>query len=228
MQFLSENRRWVLIGGAILLIPTLVVGYWLISPLFRDDEVDEDLPANIVFVTPNPDEAAEFPRVTGAEVEEGTSFGDVNATMERAEGADDMVMDDTMPEDMEMATTMPHDAIDADQITAMETHRLTFRDGDSFHQGSGTAVIYALSNGEHLLRFEDFNVTNGPDLHVYLVPRANRENVSIDGYTDLGSLKGNVGNQNYTIPMGVEVPNEVSVVIWCEPFRVLFSVAAVG
>ena len=48
------------------------------------------------------------------------------------------------------------------------------------------------------------------------------------GYVDLGMLKGNVGDQNYTIPAGVDVPEEVSVVIWCEPFRVLFSTASVG
>ena len=150
-----------MIGGAILLIPALALGYWLVSPLFRDDEVNEALPSNIVFITPNPEEAEEFPRVAGAEVEDGTSFEDVDATMESAEAVE-AVMDDPMPEDMAMADSMPEDGANSDQITAVETHRLTFRDGDSFHQGSGTAVIYALSNGEHLLRFENFNVTNGP------------------------------------------------------------------
>ena len=43
-----------------------------------------------------------------------------------------------------------------------------FRDADSFHLGSGRATIYRLDSGGHLLRLEDFQVTNGPDLRVLL------------------------------------------------------------
>ena len=41
-----------------------------------------------------------------------------------------------------------------------------FRDGDSFHKGSGEVSLYRLANGDSVLRFEDLAVTNGPDLHV--------------------------------------------------------------
>ncbi len=43
---------------------------------------------------------------------------------------------------------------------------------------------------------------------------------------NLGKLKGNVGNQNYTIPAGTDVSGFGSVVIWCQLFGVLFSPAA--
>jgi hypothetical protein len=191
--------------------------------LFRDDEVNEALPDDIVFLTSTPDEVAALPE---NEVENADTVDTVDNSLANDVGSDTGATD--VVSDVEPETvTLPDDVDMPDQVTAVETHRLTFRDADSFHQGSGTAIIYALSNGEHLLRFENFSVTNGPDLKVYLVPRANRGDVSIDGYVDLGSLKGNVGDQNYTIPAGVDVPEEVSVVIWCEPFRVLFSVAAV-
>jgi len=42
---------------------------------------------------------------------------------------------------------------------------------------------------------------------------------------DLGSLKGNVGNQNYEIPADADVNALFSVVIYCSPFHVVFSVA---
>ncbi|MCI0712781.1 MAG: DM13 domain-containing protein, partial [Chloroflexi bacterium] len=65
---------------------------------------------------------------------------------------------------------------------------------------------------------------------VYLVPRTNAEGSSVDisGYIDLGQLKGNTGNQNYFIEADVTIPENASVVIWCEPFAVLFSVASLN
>ena len=103
-----------------------------------------------------------------------------------------------------------------------------FKGADSFHRGSGSATMYQLPDGEHLLRFEDFTVTNGPRLHVYLSrhPDPDRSSsVVADGHLDLGRLKGNRGNQNYEIPSGIDISEYNSVVIYCVPFRVVFSVA---
>ena len=73
-----------------------------------------------------------------------------------------------------------------------------------------------------ILRLEDFMVTNGPDLHVLLV-----ENVEGDmgNYIDLGSLKGNIGAQNYEIPADVDLSQFSGVMIYCQPFHVVFSTA---
>ncbi len=103
-----------------------------------------------------------------------------------------------------------------------------FRDADSFHKGSGKADIYQVEDGSYVLRFEDFNVTNGPDLHVYLAkhpdPTTSGE-VNDNGYLDLGAIKGNQGSQNYSIPAGTDISLYKSVVIYCQPFHVIFSVA---
>ena len=83
-------------------------------------------------------------------------------------------------------------------------------------------------DGSHLLRLEDLDVTNGPDLHVILSPDPNpkkRDTVKIPGYVDLGKLKGNKGNQHRPIPADVDVTIQGSVVIYCAPFHVIFSVA---
>jgi hypothetical protein len=98
---------------------------------------------------------------------------------------------------------------------------------DSFHQGSGQATIYQLPEGGHVLRFEEFDVTNGPDLHVILVKNPSPVSSADvgDDYIDLGSLKGNIGNQNYDIPAGVDLSQYQSVVIYCVPFHVVFATA---
>jgi hypothetical protein len=103
-----------------------------------------------------------------------------------------------------------------------------FADADNFHKGSGTATVYRGPDGSLLLRLEDFTVTNGPDLHVYVTPHLNPGNssqVKADGHLDLGELKGNVGNQNYFLPDDFDLGLLGAVVIYCQPFNIIFSVA---
>ncbi|MCZ6890923.1 MAG: DM13 domain-containing protein [Chloroflexi bacterium] len=105
----------------------------------------------------------------------------------------------------------------------------SFRDQDSFHKGSGQATIYRGPDGSHLLRIEDFKVTNGPDLHIFLSPHPNPtklDELYTFGAVDLGKLKGNIGNQNYAIPEDVDVSIQMTVVIYCVPFHVFFSIAS--
>lgn len=103
-----------------------------------------------------------------------------------------------------------------------------FRDTDAVHRGSGTAEVFRGEDGALTLRLSDFEVTNGPDLKVWLVEAAgvtSSADVSASGYLALGPLKGNIGDQNYTIPAGTDVSAYGSAVIWCEQFSVLFSAA---
>jgi hypothetical protein len=105
----------------------------------------------------------------------------------------------------------------------------TFFGADRFHEGEGTAVILQL-NDQQVLRFEEFRVTNGPDLHVILSKNPNPTNRSDlgDDYIDLGQLKGNVGSQNYELPTNLDLSEYQSVVIYCMPFHVLFASAALS
>lgn len=96
-----------------------------------------------------------------------------------------------------------------------------FRDGAPGHYGSGQASV--LTDGSsYVLRFEEFSVTNGPDLHVYL----SKEPGVGDGDVDLGPLKASQGSLNYAIPAGVDPLEFGYVVIWCVPFSVLFAYAS--
>ena len=99
-----------------------------------------------------------------------------------------------------------------------------FKDADRFHKGSGRATIYRLEDDSHVLRLEDLNVTNGPDLHVLLMVDPEGGDKS-QGFVDLGKLKGNIGNQNYPIPDDIVVSEYGAVMIYCQPFHVVFSTA---
>jgi len=99
---------------------------------------------------------------------------------------------------------------------------------DIAHEGMGTATIYQLENGSRVLRFENFEVLNGPQLHVWLTsanPVADTVGTLLPDYFDLGPLKGNIGDQNYPIPDDLDLSQFNSVVIWCVPFRVAFNAA---
>lgn len=104
----------------------------------------------------------------------------------------------------------------------------SFVDADRAHQGKGMATIYESVDGGALLRLTDFEVTNGPDLEVWLIAHpgpASSADVTGSKWLSLGRLKGNIGDQNYDIPAGTDLHDYASVVIWCEQFSVLFSPA---
>lgn len=97
----------------------------------------------------------------------------------------------------------------------------SFMGADAFHTASGDAIIIQGENGELYLRFEKFEVRNGPDLYVYLA----RNNDIGDGFVNLGRLAGNVGDQNYQVSPDIEISEFNTVLIWCQAFGVLFGSA---
>jgi hypothetical protein len=97
------------------------------------------------------------------------------------------------------------------------------------HQTTGQAILLRFSNGTVILRIENLDTSNGPDVHVTLSPDASTtsERDYNSGYLDLGSLKGNKGNQNYLVPAGTDLSRYRSAVIWCKRFSVGFGVAPI-
>lgn len=71
-----------------------------------------------------------------------------------------------------------------------------------------------------ILRFEDFETVNGPNLHIYLAT-----NLQADDFIDLGEIKATKGSVNYTLPSDVDLVKYNKVLVWCVPFKVLFSYA---
>jgi hypothetical protein len=95
------------------------------------------------------------------------------------------------------------------------------------HQTLGRASLLELPDGTRYLRFEELATSNGPDLRVYLseIPASDDWYAYGERFTDLGALKGNLGNQNYPVPPDVDLTRYKSAVIWCRRFTVGFGVA---
>jgi hypothetical protein len=96
------------------------------------------------------------------------------------------------------------------------------------HETKGMASIYELPEGKKVLRFSDFETSNGPDVHVYLVAAADakdNDTVKNVGFIDLGSIKGNIGDQNYDLPPDVDLAKYRAVTVWCKRFGVNFATA---
>jgi len=87
------------------------------------------------------------------------------------------------------------------------------------HSVEGKALLID-DGGKKILRFEDFETDNGPNLHIYLA-----SSLGNDDFVDLGKIKATKGNVNYDIPSGVDTDRYDKVLIWCVPFGVLFSYA---
>lgn len=93
------------------------------------------------------------------------------------------------------------------------------------HPTRGRAVVVD-TGGNRVLRFENFETSNGPDLVVWLstaYPRSLHDQAVAKDFVDLGKLKGNIGNQNYEIPAGTDLSKYSSVVVWCRRFNVAFG-----
>ena len=234
--FVATRRRQA--ASALVLIaiaaPLLYFAWWLGSPLFRTVEVDEAFPVSApaeqedaaqqqaepaAAADQEAEPAAEaamdrqFPLTANATIPEGMTRAEAEEMMEAAAQAEDPVEEPMM------------EAMEEPEVVALLSGE--FEDGDPFHTGEGTATVYRLADGRHVVRFENFRVRNGPDLRVILTP-VGREDVLADGYVELGELKGNVGNQNYFFPEGIDPGDYAAVIIYCWPFRVVFAEAVLS
>src|SRR5258705_10431068 len=71
------------------------------------------------------------------------------------------------------------------------------------HETKGTATIFKLADGKRTLRLSNFETSNGPDVHVYLVAAADTEDnetVKRAGFVELGSLYTYIGYQDFDVP----------------------------
>lgn len=96
------------------------------------------------------------------------------------------------------------------------------------HETKGVATIFQLADGKQTLRLTEFETSNGPDVHVYLTAaevEKGSDAIKTAGFIDLGSMKGNQGDQNYEIPAGTDLGRYRNVTIWCARFGVNFGLA---
>lgn len=212
------NRRRLVISAIVLALAVAALASPLWLPFFTNDVVDEAFPAlnaaERESVRAMPEEQREILLAMSAEADE-------EAVAMAADTARAMMEPDSV-----MQSDMPRSA--PEPLALLTGNWIEI---DPVHRAQGSATVW-LAGEERVLRFEDFRVTNGPQLHVLLtknVPTSIFAGVGESGdYVDLGPLKGNVGNQNYDIPAEVDLTEYKSAVIYCVPFHVVFSSAELG
>jgi hypothetical protein len=92
-----------------------------------------------------------------------------------------------------------------------------FTNSGNISKVSGISRILSVNDNE-FLRFEYFNITNGPELHVYFTNKGD-----LADSKDLGILKGNIGSQNYFL--GNIADQYDTVVIASKPFKMVYAKA---
>ena len=106
---------------------------------------------------------------------------------------------------------------DRDMSSIYEIRSGNFTDSGNISKVSGISRILSVNDIE-FLRFEHFNLTNGPELHVYFTSKGDLVNSK-----DLGILKGNIGPQNYFLG---NIANQYdTVVIASKPFKMVYAKA---
>jgi hypothetical protein len=201
-----RRTGWLLAGGVGLLGVALVLWWFQPQALLFDDVVDEA-----------------FPDASAAAAADGTTAREDEAETEQDAGGEGP---DTAPDEGVDAEAAEPGVADPTPSGPIELATGSFVSRNRYTV-TGAATTYQLDDGERVLRLEDFNSTNGPDLFVYLtVAGAADDDAELDAdFIDLGTLTGNIGDQNYAIPADVDLDLYDSVVIWCRRFTTSFGVA---
>lgn len=194
---------WALAGAGALAgaVGVVWLSVWLIQPLFDEGEtLNEALAFNV--------EGVQQPTTPTLAAEQSEQEPDPAAAEEQA----------AAPAATEEAETAPP----ATEGTLISSGPLM--GVDAFHTGSGDVLLIQAPDGSLILRFQDYAVRNGPDLHVYLTPDPGGD-VHVDGALDLGKIKATQGFVNYDVPSGVDPATFRAAVIYCVPFSVTFATA---
>lgn len=202
-----------MIIGIIIAAIVIPIGIYTLSPLFINTEINEPLPSL------SSESSIGFEKFMAMTEEEK-----INAAKNMTVEEKDMIMRTAAQQDTTINETMTSTMDSSKNTEQNENKNILVGDfmgvNDGIHNAEGKAKILTLSDGSQIIRLEDFRSTNGPDVHLYL-----STNKQASDFIDLGRLKANIGNQNYQIPVNTDYNKYNYVLIWCQPFSVLFGSA---
>lgn len=202
-----------MIIGIIIAAIVIPIGIYTLSPLFINTEINEPLPSL------SSESSIGFEKFMAMTEEEK-----INAAKNMTVEEKDMIMRTAAQQDTTINETMTSTMDSSKNTEQNENKNILVGDfmgvNDGIHNAEGKAKILTLSDGSQIIRLEDFRSTNGPDVHLYL-----STNKQASDFIDLGRLKANIGNQNYQIPVNTDYNKYKYVLIWCQPFSVLFGSA---
>jgi hypothetical protein len=198
----TENAKLLFgLGFAVVVLPMV---WYLLSPLFRVVELNEQSPLAQPPGPPHTPELFQNGQKVYAPVKDKLatmSEAMLSTFIKETEAMETVVMEknETMPQAPRVLKQAPF------ELRA--------------HGVQGRAILVDTPAGT-VLRFEDFLTINGPDLRVYL-----GSELGDDDIVDLGSIRATKGNVNYAVPEGINLQKYNKVLIWCRAFSVLFSFA---
>lgn len=253
-----STRVKITVAVTAVALGVFVIAYFEPHKLFIDEVVDEAFPAPVAVATTTT--AAEAAPATAAPTTDSpptTAAPDDPTTTTTVDTAEPNGEDpergftpatDEEQEDPPVTTTstttttvaVTTTTVAPTTTTAPPTTTTTVPEGPALlsvsewisigHPGTGTVLVYRQADGSHVVRFEDLDVSNGPDLLVILSAAPlvdDRGAYSEVAYLSLGDLKGNRGNQNYIVPPEVNLDDYQTVAIWCRRFNYTFNAAEI-
>ena len=198
--------------AAVALVVAGLVSYWLASPLWDEGtRLDEGLGFAVAGM-PTPAAMA-----YGGAAATPTTTEAPAATASPAAASPTATSEAATPAATEAATAAATAARQGSLVSMGE-----LMGADMFHTGSGLVLLVRGPDGSLVLRFQDYEVRNGPDLFIYLTPDPDGD-VHVDGAIELSEIRATSGNVNYELPDGVDPSTFRAAVIYCRAFSVLFA-----
>lgn len=249
-----STRVKVTVAVIVVALGVFVIAYFEPHKLFIDEVVDEAFPAPVAIATTTaeatpataapttttaptttaPDDPVTTTLATNEPTIQDPERGSTPATEEEQENPPVTTTSTTTAVAVTTTTVAPT------TTTAPPTTTTTVPEGPVLlsvsewisigHPGTGMVLVYRQPDGSHVVRFENLDVSNGPDLLVILSEAPlvdDRAAYSEVAHLSLGDLKGNQGNQNYIVPAEVNLDDYQTVAIWCRRFNYTFNAAEI-
>lgn len=206
----------ILIGLLILIIAAFL--WWTVSPLFINNEVQDALDPEIAALL---NEAVpDTPATNTPESEVPTEAIHEDSGTNPAEPLLPETQVENTPAETATSGLVDGTSTPTPSAAPGPVVRGPFNIEDTpGHPASGQVRVIETAE-QTLVRFEDYNGTNGPDLRIYLAT-----DLDATEFVDLGKPRGNMGNINYTIPSDIDLDDYTYVMTWCRAFGVLFDYA---
>ncbi len=186
----------------LILVASGATGWILLEPTLSDDIVNEE--PVVDFSTDSSAQDSQLPE--DGTIDQSTEQStEVNSQQNTAtlETNQDVVLDTNTDSDLQINPTVRSGSFTNGKPRYVAT-------GQVYVSGSDLSLV-------------DLNSTNVPDGFVYLA-----NGLDINDAVRVEKLKGNVGNQNYTIPTSVNADDYSHVLIWCRAFGSLIGYAEIN
>ena len=237
---LKRNPIFLAIA-AVVLVAVLWFAWWTISPLFVRTSLVEgeninvpaaSAPAQDGAMADKPADPMDKPTEGDMARPEGEKMAGESGSMVAETPAAGAMMEPT-PEG-EMMEGESEGAM-AEEDKAMEKPMGaavlavgSFDRKDDVHYANGQAILAREADGSYVVRLQDLDAANGPDLYVYVSehPNPNTGDELHQGGHNLGTLKATSGSFSYALDPSIDPAKIKSVVIYCRAFSVIFSTAA--